>query len=380
MKLYCEKVTYDFQTKVSEVILDFNDESDIDKLSEQFQVPREGENKSVIILEDVKFERGTGFRSGKWYDIPIDIFENFTYIEENEGNSRVFLTLQQKDIILNIKQYLTSSLYYMNRELYSESVKGLQITDQDELKLIVRNVGCGNWNEIKNSSFWLIYDLGGDIKFTKQEMEDVFERIKFDREFIAVISHWDLDHYRAILDLQESQLEYMKQIIVPSKIPNNIQVQKTFKRLKQLNIAIRILLPTPKKRRTIDLQLIQNEKNLKVYRSSDGSSMNMSGIVLVVEGQNKVCILTGDHHYSQLNRNVLPVLPQKPLELVVPHHGGAAGKFDTTNLDMVCSLSGAISTQSNRYKNLPLKSNYLYFRNRGFHCTECTNQDYIAQL
>ncbi|PFF04199.1 aldolase, partial [Bacillus anthracis] len=88
-----------------------------------------------------------------------------------------------------------------------------EIEDIPKLKLIVRDVGCGNRNEVVRDRFRLIYDLGGDIKFSNKEMENIFTRVNLTGPYYAVISHWDLDHYRAVLDLDDAQLALMKNIV-----------------------------------------------------------------------------------------------------------------------------------------------------------------------
>ena len=44
--------------------------------------------------------------------------------------------------------------------------------------------------------FRLIYDLGGDVKFSNKEMNKILNKVNIDRPYYAIISHWDLDHYR----------------------------------------------------------------------------------------------------------------------------------------------------------------------------------------
>ena len=141
------------------------------------------------------------------------------------------------------------------------------------LELIVKDVGCGNWNEIverrrcycdgdlkcefligfRYSMFRLIYDLGGDVKFSNEEMNEILNKVNIDRPYYAVISHWDFDHYRGILDLNDVELKLMKNLVAPSKIPNTLQANKALNRLKIIRYKIDIIKPSPKTGRRIDL-------------------------------------------------------------------------------------------------------------------------------
>ncbi|MGR5962536.1 hypothetical protein ACT7DN_19860 [Bacillus paranthracis] len=124
------------------------------------------------------------------------------------------------------------------------------------------------------------------MKFSNKEMDDIFDRANLTSPFYAVISHWDLDHYRAILDLDDTQLRLMKNIVVPSKMPDTLQLNKALNRLQSFGINIDIIPPALKRERSRRIELISRGKihNFKLFRSSDGANINQSGIVLTIEG------------------------------------------------------------------------------------------------
>ncbi len=391
MHLYCEKILFYKETNSYEAIFDFSLNDDLRVVSNIFELIYEDSNKTLLILSNLRFENYKGFRSGYWYDLPEGFFRMFELVNEHTESSRVIAELKSvSDLLLDVQRYRTRENLYINTR--EESIDEFTdskfysdiraMTDEMEnLELIVRNVGCGNWNEIKAEDFWLIYDLGGDVKFTDAEMQSLFSRISFEQNFIGMISHWDLDHYRAILDLNSSQLSLMKYIIVPSKMPNTLQLRKTLSRLRSLNIPINILLPSLKRGRSIDLISQGKFGQFELYRSCDGININQSGIVLVVEGVRKIAVLTGDHHYPQIYKRVFSTSRTKPYELVVPHHGGYAGRFKRTDWSTINFSSGALSTQGNRYRNLPQSAIHNFFvRHKAFHCTECTSHDYVTNI
>ena len=280
-----------------------------------------------------------------------------------------------------IKEYVDTCLY--------KTLKRLE-TPLHDLELIVRKVGCGNWNELKSkiSNFWLIYDLGGDIKNNNEEMQRILNRVAFnDQPFIGVISHWDLDHYRGILDMDDNTLRWMKCLIAPTMIPNSLQPNKTIDRLLSLGIPIYLIDKTQRFGRSISLSSLGAINNIELFRSCDGHLINQSGIVLTIKGNNRIAILTGDHHYRQIFNYIINTTAYKdnhlPFELVVPHHGGNAGVFDESLWSRINFSSGAISTKSNRYRNMPKYNIHRFFVNtKAFHCTDerCSNSDYITTL
>ncbi|QIC07186.1 aldolase [Brevibacillus sp. 7WMA2] len=411
MNLYCERVLFDYEKQAYEVVFDFNNMSDLEELARRTNVQISNvPSQTLLILNNLKFESYKGPRAGFWYDIPICFFENFKMInEESEYRLIKFNLTMRDDQKLNFQQFRTidGKLYKKNEETKdfydSEFYKDIkEIGDIRNLQLIVRDVGCGNLNEVSGEKlcpicnleccnwrgvnedrFRLIYDLGGDVKFSNKEMDDIFDRANLTSPFYAVISHWDLDHYRAILDLDDTQLRLMKNIVVPSKMPNTLQLNKGLNRLQSFGINIDIIPPALKRERSRRIELISRGKihNFKLFRSSDGANINQSGIVLTIEGDRKVAVLTGDHHYPQIYNGVLNRSSIKPYELVVPHHGGNAGDFDLSLWNRIPLASGGLSTKSFRYKNLPQgKIHNFFITQKSFHCTECRESDYVTTL
>jgi len=396
MYMYCEKIIFNRQTNSYDVLLDFNSIDDLLGLRNLFQISNSGPNKSLLYLSNLKFDKYKGFRSGNWYSLNHIFFSNLERDNSDQfnDNSRILAKLKPRNNdLLNVWKYKVK-----NKKLYIDNtgktidfkasnlfgiLSELMIPTNliEDAELIVRDVGCGNWNEINSNYFHLMYDLGGDIKFNDKEMDSIITNIPFEKPYVAIISHWDLDHYRAILDLSDVQLRLMRGIAVPSMMPLTVQLTNTLKRLDNLNIKIDIISPAIKKGKTIDLISQGKINGIELYRSCDGAKINQSGIVLTIDGTQKTAVLTGDHHYPQLLNSIFSTSAIKPYELVVPHHGGAAGTFDLNKWNVIDNISGALSTKSKRYSNLPLKVIHDFFvKNSAFHCTECDSMDYRTSI
>ncbi|KOS61639.1 aldolase [Lysinibacillus agricola] len=394
MYLYCERVLWDYKQNAYELVFDFYLREDLTTLSRFADLESNNNNtnllKTLLVLNKVKVESYKGPRPGYWYDIPIEFFEKFLITETEPEYSLIKFNLTMQDNNeLNFQQYRTiNDELFINNEtmnfhkcnFYNELNK---LKDENNPKLIIRDVGCGNWNEIIWDDFHLIYDLGGDVKFKESEMNTIINRANLTKKFNVVISHWDLDHYRAILDLNDTQIKLMENIVVPSKMPNTLQLNNAFNRLQSSGINIDILSPAHKTKSGRRIELVSQGKvnNLELFRSSDGSNMNQSGIVITIEGNEKIGVLTGDHHYPQIYNNVLNVTSVKSYVIVVPHHGGNAGEFNKNIWDTLPLSEGALSTKSFRYRNLPQNKIHKFFiEDKSFHCTECHSSDFTSIL
>lgn len=395
MKLYCEKVTYDSKTGFSEVIFDFINEDSVKSFS--FEILRESPKdlQSLIVLNNVKHLPYKGFRSGFWYNLPYSFFTVSTTQEniEDDYNSRILMKFEYiSDELVNAQNFKMNSEYVhttvgvdSNRidfDLEKDLIDYFSVSSN--AKLIVRNVGCGNWNEIKSEDKSIFYDLGGDIKYSDKEMNYIIQKSNLENNYVCIVSHWDLDHYRAILDLPENVILKMQYLIIPTQTANTVQFQKTISRIQNLNIKIIRINPTVRSiKNRVTLSISKVIQSIDLYRSCDGADINQSGIVLFVRGNNKNLILTGDHHYGQLKDSVLKNLDlDKRLVFVVPHHGGNAGTFNSRYQKFFPEkLEGAISTKKGRYTNLPRSDVHNFFVGlNDFHCTDCKNGDYTTIL
>ncbi|OFS51253.1 hypothetical protein HMPREF2873_07160 [Staphylococcus sp. HMSC075H09] len=400
MKLYCEKRTYNLKQGNYDVIFDFNTKDDIVKLKELFKIENEINNNFLLELTSINFENYKEITENQWYDIPIKFFEKFKVSTINsakeEINNSIFLSLIQKNKNpITLKKYKIGFLQYnypeynSDKNLTSDEFKkyitlknNKPYTNFSSSYLNVYNVGCGNCNEIITSSIRIFFDLGVDIKYNKQHINSIIKSINFNQPYNCVLSHWDFDHYKLILELKDKYLINMNTFLAPSKIPNTLSVNKCFDVLKRLKIPYLIIDKTTRLNKRINLSKKYDIfNNIELYRSSDGSNLNQSGIVLVYKGKNKHTILTGDHHYYQIYDYIIsPNSNQLNYEIVVPHHGGNAGTLNESLWNNL-RLTGCISTKSGRYQNLPHKNNHDYFYNqKKFHCTECKNAHYKTKI
>lgn len=391
MMFYCEKVLYNSKKNICEVILDFESADDVRIFGIELLRFTPEKKQSIIVLKNLSYISRKGFRRGEWYDFPLNFFNNFLEESVTERNSRILTKYEHnEDKPLNIQKFKVKRNHVqdfsgvnINKNWGKMKEFLVYFSFTEDTELIVKNVGCGNWNEVKTGEKTLIYDLGGDILSSDQEMRSIIKSSSVKNEYICVISHWDLDHYKAILDLTLEELQNMKCIIVPTLTPNTHQYKETMDRLVENKIPIFRIHPTQKtQKHRITLKRIQKVERVIFYRSSDGSKINQSGIVLVISGNDKNAILTGDHHYLQLKNSVFNDLnPEKKIVFIVPHHGGSAGNFARYKNMFPSNMEGALSTKINRYDNVPIQEIHNFFvKINNFHCTDCRKKEYITKL
>ncbi len=207
-----------------------------------------------------------------------------------------------------------------------------QFRDAKDVELIVYDVGQGNWNEVVlDGQAVLVYDLGCTYTATPDEMSSklriAVQRYLTDKP-ILVLSHWDLDHY-ALLKAIENPESLFSFALVRTP-PPTLTARMIFSRLRQ-KLGVRFSSTggaTLPRQKPNPLELYTRfSQQLFIYRARQNSSRNMSGFVCVVRTSESIAILPADHHYDQIKQYLCDRESKKNEYLVVPHHGGHAGKL-----------------------------------------------------
>lgn len=97
-----------------------------------------------------------------------------------------------------------------------------QISWSEEAKLIVWDVGHGNWNEVRVGNNRIFFDIGADKYYRLSDKQNLIEKIaiKEDDVIFIIISHWDVDHYQSLLFFQNETCQKIAGIIAPEFIPH----------------------------------------------------------------------------------------------------------------------------------------------------------------
>jgi hypothetical protein len=103
--------------------------------------------------------------------------------------------------------------------------------------------------------------------------------------------------------------------------------------------------------------LTSEKRQVVIYNAQQHKNRNISGIALSIKSKNGSMILPGDAHYNQISRDILGNLNFKSDHyLVVPHHGGKAGKYVYSVPPKITVRDAVISVGENSYHH-PIESN-----------------------
>lgn len=243
-------------------------------------------------------------------------------------------------------------------------------------KVIIRNVGQGSWNELlAKNQFSLIYDFGTIYSTKKTQVNFLIGNR--DNEYqksnpIFIFSHWDVDHYHFLLGFSNDTIKSIPHFIYRAAIPN-LTARKALGRFRMYNpkalMPIAVVSAYPKRSSTVLKKYnLTTTRDILFYNASKNRSRNKSGLGLLLRKKDTSVVFSGDYDYSQISSYILPDACYMNLHyLIVPHHGGKAGKF-IYNITKIKSLGEAIiSVGKNPYKPSHPLSNYINdLKTKGF--------------
>ena len=267
--------------------------------------------------------------------------------EENQTGS---VTILYQTTSITYPQWVFSSLHHTNYPV--------GITSGAPVELRVWDVGQGNFNEvIAGNKPYVIFDAGTEVDDNSQSF--VTYRHRLEQELnkvncpLFVLSHWHTDHYSLLFALNTIYLNRIKSYVFPSYVKSLsvfLFVAKLYFMGANVNMVV---LPTNKSwiKQPINGNLILHANK---YVSS---SVNNSGLTLFVKGPVNNVMLPGDCRYMLAERQTKDAIT-KPMNggqihyLLVPHHGGLAGKvsYSVRNARVV---EGIISVGANNKHKHP---------------------------
>jgi beta-lactamase superfamily II metal-dependent hydrolase len=337
MLFYAQQVDIDKTTRRHDVVLDFATLDDHLLLEKKLFNEAAGiarENPASMLRFTYVPSGAQGLKEGSWYDFDLSAFTGAEYQpldQDAEGAAFLRANLIGSPNVKNFAPFLTSprvaSTPSTNLDL------GATLSPNDTVQLTVVDCGHGNWNEISTISGRVLYDVGASRRFTRKQVRDLIDERSIGAEtrpITVVISHWDIDHYHALLEFQSSELAKLQVVFTPSQVPDTATYKRVAKRLSDHQVRLAAVAPAPRSGTTREITLERHWQNgiFTVFRATPGRSRNQTGIVLGVQGQREVALLTGDHHYNKVlvAASKIPSYRGRPCILVAPHHGGLAGE------------------------------------------------------
>jgi|GEM_PF-7038037 len=222
-------------------------------------------------------------------------------------------------------------------ELTSYFDKIAELCEGEKEFVRVKNIGQGNWNEyhVGSNNIPLVYDLGTWMNASNTAARSLV--LKHLPQYksssikpIVIISHWDLDHYRCLLQMTPTEIKYFEAFIVVKTLPTATAC-KAYYLIKQATWVKVLSIPTCGKS-TSKMPIMNNpiqHPKVSIYPCI-GSNRNSRGLIAVIKNETTAVLLSGDCLWSQLN-HILREETNSPKKiachLVVPHHGGCGDEL-----------------------------------------------------
>ena len=309
------------------------------------------EGKSMLEIKNIRFDKaGIIPREGHYYNLPDNLIENFNWIPFNQNNSELsnYIALSSDGIKEEIKfeksvDYKNFAEELVDNKKLPQALETFKKIDSSQIEVDIYDVGQGNWNEICfNDSFLISYDLGASsssaflksfnnviTKQTRNLKINTLLNPNFNFKKILIISHWDIDHYNGIFEINDNIVKSYDFCLVPNKVENDTTKRALDKLLKNTEVfPIEMSNKGRGRGATSVLTTIYDTNLLKIYKGTKCSDRNKRGLLLSLHAKQVDFIFTGDHHYYQIDKYVIPNCNYDELNIVIPHHGGHAGNYN----------------------------------------------------
>lgn len=344
-------------------------------LGSDYNFYQEEKPSSIVCLSNY-FQRR--IQENTYYAIKRDIIRNWreqqlTSIVEDSYLLGYSITNMNNDVETPIFHTSISAEDVGNSSFsYQQGFELKKITVSEKISIKIKDVGQGSWNEIYgNENLEMVYDIGASMHFTKEKIRTLIDSMIIQYEQASpslIISHWDIDHYHILCGMTDEEFKVFNCIVIRSLLPT-LTSRRVYGKMTGALDRKKILSlnaePKDKKKKNYLRAITPINSTIMIYNGEENKNRNLSCIVITVATDTNSVILSADSHYKQIANYVLPNLVAPNNYLVVPHHGGNAGKF-MYNLSMgVKPIVAVISVGKNSYGH-PLESYKNALIEKGF--------------
>lgn len=381
------------------ILIDFLDSFEFGRFSNLIGVPNDWqENGSMIEFINYRGERK--IQKGVVYILNLKALLNLDIAAFISQVESLVLAYQIDLADINQEIFGTSiALSKLERERggisnrFTPSINDLKIesfTDQ----VVIRKIGQGNWNELYDKEkVHTVFDAGTIYTTSRNNLIrliDDRDKLYQVSKPIFILSHWDVDHYHFLLGMEDDTIKAFQKFVFRNKVPS-LTARKIIGRFNLLNKAALFPInadPRPKYTRG-PIRLSSYPYNysgtLQLLNAQENRSRNKSGIGLLLRTKNNTVVFAGDFYYDQLDIDVLPLISYQHDNhyLIVPHHGGNAGRMIYRLRTLVIQKKGIISVGKNPYiPKHPYSTTISSLMNLGFSVTRTDLQksDYIIKV
>lgn len=354
----------EFNKKDGTVLFDFIDSNEYELFANFLNISYNLDKPSMVFLTNY---RGRTIRENTVYSLTHETIISWQKSFENDNSFLIGFNIELENNNQNIFNDSVSLNDFSDRFYINDYMIGggnnLKISFQSlgKTSVTIRSVGQGNWNEVSfDNSIKIVFDAGAPMNASRAQIVQIIANrntLYSASKPTLILSHWDKDHYHSLLGMSDNDLQNnFSSFICRDRVPN-VTSRKLFNKLK-CSIGYSNIYCIPANLRTsrggptfftpIPATPITNK--IVLYNSQQHKNRNISGLMLTIKTSNNSIILSGDAHYEQISRDILPDLNfTHKHNLVVPHHGGSAGTYIYNTSKLITLDKAIISVGVNRY-------------------------------
>jgi hypothetical protein len=372
------------------VIIDFLDTDQHRKFTALLNLETQIDKTSMVVIRNYyprkRIQENTAYSIKK--NILLELRNLITEYDEESNLFQYQIDLNEITVDFFSTSVSIGDIEKPNTNFNINSYKNLNFSFKGKLQFKIRNVGLANWNEvIIDDKVVIVYDAGAPTFASKRAVRDIIaNKIEEYSESnpVLFLSHWDKDHYHALIEMTDTEIKcFSKFIYIDRAITNSTSLLlDRFISALGYNNVIRISnVPRITRGGKTPLYLLSEENSqVLIFTSMYHKTRNISGLVLALRTKKSSVIFSGDCFYSQLSENVLPHLNfVSNHNLIVPHHGGQAGKYiyDSTTLNKTNAIisAGKSKHHPSKYYTSFLRDEFTNLRS-----TKVENCDIIIDL
>lgn len=323
-----------------EILADFINVEEYQKFSQE--MGKEVMDKTAFRIKGVKHSKR--IPKGKYYSMDVGELKQHYRLDPISDSYIYGFELIPNESSLSFEKIFDEEKNYKEGDYYGGSripengidFRGL-LNTQNQIDIWVNNVGQGNWNEVQeNNETRIVYDMGARLNAPKIEVDALINKIvprynNLSTKPIMILSHWDKDHYHALLGLNDNQIGLFEKYVFVGN-PPTATARKAYNKITNVCSNVMVIRPGTKRKGMPSLPERVTTPNgiFDLYLGQIDSNRNLASFQLFIRTSKSNALLCGDGGWFQINHIISEeaVLFEQNVvfNIVVPHHGSGVDK------------------------------------------------------
>lgn len=336
-----DSVDYSNEGKNSiEILADFISIEEYQKFTQE--MGKEATDNSAFKIKGVNHSKRIS--NGKYYSMDVGELKQHYRIDPISDSYIYDFELIPKDFPLSFEKIFIEEIRFNKGDSYGGSKapeNGFDfrrlLNSQNQIDIWVNDVGQGNWNEVReNNETRIVYDMGARLNASKTEVDVLINRIvprynNLSIKPIMILSHWDKDHYHALLGLNDNLIGLFEKYVFVGN-PPTATARKAYNKITNVCSNVMVIRPGTKRKGMPSLPERVTTPNdiFDLYLGQIDSNRNLASFQLFIRTSKSNTLLCGDGGWFQINHIISEeanlVEQNVVFNIVVPHHGSGIDK------------------------------------------------------